>query len=138
MAEALSHTPRHVDHQAAKRQLDDLVAALEESGLLRALTGAVRQYPQLAAEVAKRIDPNRATGAAAVTGLLSVPDAEDAHRVAAGLRAAGGAADRALAARSAPGLLQLVRRLGDADVRRGLAAALDALSAFGAAVSRPR
>ncbi|MBY5161355.1 DUF1641 domain-containing protein [Salsipaludibacter albus] len=137
MARPLSHTPAHVDHRTAQRQVDDFVAALDESGLLRALTGAIRAHPELAAQVTGRIDPDDATAMAALAGLLEVPDPDAARRLVRATRAGRAAADDALTTAEPPTWLELVRRLHDADVRRGVGAVLAGLRAFGRVMSRP-
>ena len=47
MARSLAYTPPTPPDTAARDELDDLVDALHESGLLRALAGGARAYPTL-------------------------------------------------------------------------------------------
>lgn len=133
MATRIEHTPSRSTHDPAAAQVDDLVAALHEAGLLRALTGAVRASPEIAELVVTRLDPERLRGLFALAGLASVLSPDGAERFVAGARAAAAAADDAVTG-DPPSLVGLLRRLNDPDVRRGAAAVLAALGAFGAAV----
>lgn len=134
MATRIEYTPPPPAHDPAAEQLDDLVTALHDSGLLRAITGAVRASPELAELVVTRLDPERLRGLFALAGLTAVLSPDGAERFVAGARAAAGAADEAVTTAEPPSLVGLLRRLNDPDVRRGAAAVIAALGAFGAAV----
>lgn len=131
MARPISYTPPPVAHDPARDQVDDFVAALEESGLLRALTGAIRAYPDLAAMVVQRVDADTLRSLAALGALGQALDPEVTERYVGGVRAAVSAADEAATADDAPSVVGLLRGLGDPDVRRGAGALLAALGAFG-------
>lgn len=135
MARSLGYTPPTPPDTAATDEVDDLVRALHESGLLRALSGGVRAYPQLLRHVLEAVDANTVRSLIALTGALGELDPEQAERVAAGLRRARAASAEA-AAGEAEGPLRLLRRLRDPDTRRGIAAALAALAAVGSALPR--
>lgn len=55
MAASLGYTPPTPPDTAAQDEVDDLVRALHESGLLRALAGGARSYPRLL--LARRVRP---------------------------------------------------------------------------------
>lgn len=133
MATRLTYTPTAPPTDAAADQATDLVAALHETGLLRALTGAVRAYPQLAEMLVNGLDAERIRGLWELGGLVGLLSPDGAARVVDGARAAVAAADHAMTS-PAPSLVTLVRQLGDEDVRRGAAAALAALGALGASL----
>jgi uncharacterized protein YjgD (DUF1641 family) len=136
MARPLSHTPAPPDDESAHQELDELLAALADSGLLRALTGAIRAHPEIVGLVAKRIEPDDAEAVAVVATQVSVPSPDGARRLVAGLRRARAAADRALATATPPSLLDLVRLARHDDVRRGLAAVLAALGGLAAGLAQ--
>lgn len=135
MARPLPHNPARIDDGSAQREVDEFLAALADSGLLRALTGAIRAYPELVGQVTGRIDPDDAEAVAVLTGLVSVPSPDGARRLAGALRRARTAAERALASAAPPSVLELVRLARHDDVRRGLAAVLAALGGLGAGLA---
>ena len=139
MARPISYTPPPVDHegQAAQAQVDDFVAALHESGLLRAATGMVRSYPDVAALLVQRLDPQTLRSLAALGGLVQSMDPEATERFVGAIRSSVEAADEAGTAREAPSVVGLARQLGDPDVRRGAGAVLSALGAFGRTMHDP-
>lgn len=134
MARPISYTPPPVAHDPGRAQVDDFVAALEETGLLRALTGTVRAYPDLAALVLEHVDADTLRSLAALGELGQSLDPEMTERYVDGVQAAVAAGDRAATAASAPSVIALFRELGDPDVRRGAGALLAALGAFGRAM----
>lgn len=133
MARPLSYTPPTPPDTGARDELDDLTRALHESGLLRAVTGAVRAYPELLAMLMGTLDPATLRSAVALSGAARGLEPEAAERLAAGVRQARVDAVAAATGRP-PGLLGLLRRLLHRDTRRGLVAALAALRAIGAAL----
>lgn len=135
MATRIEYTPPTPQHDPAEAQVDDLVAALHESGLLRALTGAVRAYPELLEMIVTRLDADRLRGLVALGGLAGVLSPDGAERFVDGARSAAAAADHAIVADDAPSLVSLARQLNDPDVRRGAGAVVAALGAFGRAVA---
>lgn len=132
MARSLGYTPPTPPDTAAHDELDDLVRALHDSGLLRAAAGGVRAYPELLGSLLAAIDADDVRSAIELSGGLRDLDPDRSARLAAGIRAARTAARSA--ARRPVGPVALLRRLRDPDTRRGLAAALAALSALGAAL----
>jgi uncharacterized protein YjgD (DUF1641 family) len=134
MATRVTHTPRPPADDPAAEQLDELVDALHESGLLRVLTAAVRSYPELAEMVVTRLDADRVRTLVELGDLADVLTPEGTRRLVAGARAAATAADDAVASEP-PSLLGLARSLNDPDVRRGAGAVVAALGAFGRAVA---
>ena len=135
MATRLSHTPAPLSPDPAGQDVDDLVAALHESGLLRALTGAVRGYPDLATRLVQSLDTDSVRALAELGSALRVPDVEGAQRLASGVRDGVDAASRA-ASGEAPSLFAIVREVGSEDVRRALGALVAGLGAFGRSVGR--
>lgn len=133
MAEPITYSPPPAIPDRGRAQVDDFVAALDESGLLRAATGAIRNYPDVAAVVVKRLDPDSVRALVALGGLLKDLDPDRTERVVAGARSAVGAAGEASRAAKPPSLLTLVRQLGDPDVRRAAGSLLAGLKAFGRA-----
>jgi uncharacterized protein YjgD (DUF1641 family) len=135
MARPLSHTPTPPPVDPVGDQAADLMSALHETGLLRALTGAVRAYPDLLAALVQGLDGEKLKALATLGGLSDVLGAEGAAQAVRGVRSAVAAADHATNA-PPPSLVALGRSLGDPDVRRGLGAIVAALGAFGREVAR--
>lgn len=133
MAKPLGYTPPTPADTAADDEVDDLVLALHQSGLLRAATGAVRAYPQLLGSLLSVVSADAARSTITLASALRGLDPEQSERLAAGIRRAGSAAAEAIDGDS-EGPLALLRRLRDPDTRRGISAALAALSAIGAAL----
>lgn len=119
MARPIRHTPSGPAHDPASAQAAELVTALYESGLLRALTGAARAYPELLGLLLRSLDPAKTT--ATVTRGRDVLSRLGAAGVAAG-------AARRL---PPPSLRTLLRQASDPDVRRGLAAIIAVVAAVG-------
>ena len=136
MARPINYATPPVQDLGAQRQAEDFVQALHESGLLRALTGAVRAYPDLLELVVRRLDADTLRSLYALAGALGKLDPDQTERVINAGEQALGAADHTLEARQAPSVLDLLRSLGDADVRRGAGAVLAGLGAFGRAMKR--
>lgn len=135
MATSLGYTPPTPADTAATDEVDDLVRALHESGLLRAMAGGARAYPQLLRHVLAAVDANTLRSLIALTGAVGELDPAQAERVAEGVRRARSASAEA-AAGDPEGPLTLLRRLKDPDTRRGIAAVLAALAAIGSALPR--
>ncbi len=135
MATSLGYTPPTPPDTAATDEVDDLVRALHESGLLRAMAGGARAYPQLLRHVLDAVDADTVRSLIALTGAVGELDPDQAERVAAGLRRARAASAEAAAGRP-EGPLTLLKRLRDPDTRRGISAALAALAAIGSALPR--
>lgn len=137
MARSLGYTPPTPVDTAASDDVDDLVRALHESGLLRALAGGVRSYPQLLLTVLDALDAGTVRSVVALTGALRDLDPDQTERLAAGVRRAR--QDASSAASGTPdGPLALWRRLRDPNTRRGLSATLAALAAIGSALPADR
>jgi uncharacterized protein YjgD (DUF1641 family) len=135
MARSLSYTPPTPPDDQARDELDDLVRALHDAGLLRAMAGGARAYPQLLRSVLATVDVGTMRSVIALAGAVGELDAEQTERVARGVREAR--ADAARAGRGRPeGPLALLRRLRDPDTRRGIAALLAALAAIGRSLPR--
>ena len=134
MAERITYTPPPPSPAGAAAEVDELVAALHESGLLRALTGAVRAHPRLLGLAAEHVDADRLRTVVALGGLTGVVGPDGAERLVEGARAATAAAEHALAD-DPPSLLALARSLNDPDVRRGAGALVAALGALGATLA---
>lgn len=132
MATSLGYTPPTPPDTAARDDLDDLVRALHESGLLRAAAGGARSYPQLLRGLLRAVDADTVRSVIALTGSLRGLDPEQSEQVATGVRRARAAA--AAASDEPVGVRALWRRLRDPDTRRGMAAGLAALAALGAAL----
>lgn len=137
MAKPLTYTPPAPPYTAAQDEVEDLVRALHESGLLRALAGGARSYPSLLRQLLEVVDADTLRAVIALGGALRDLEPEGAERLASGVRQARSDAGRA--ARGKPeGPLALARRLRDPDTRRGLSAALAALAAVGRALDGGR
>ncbi len=135
MATSLGYTPPTPPDTSATDEVDDLVRALHESGLLRAMAGGARAYPELLGMALKGVDADTLRSAIALTGALRDLDPQESEQVAAGIRRARH--DARVAASGKPeGPLALLRRLRDPDTRRGLSATLAALAAIGGALPR--
>jgi uncharacterized protein YjgD (DUF1641 family) len=135
MARSLSYTPPTPPDDQSRDELDDLVRALHDAGLLRAMAGGARAYPQLLRSVLATVDVGTVRSIIALAGAVGELDAEQTERVARGIREAR--ADAAHAGRGKPeGPLDLLRRLKDPDTRRGIAALLAALAAIGRSLPR--
>ncbi|WP_340295671.1 hypothetical protein, partial [Aquipuribacter hungaricus] len=120
MARPLSYTPPVPPDTGAADELDDLVAALHESGLLRAAAGGVRAYPELLGLLMGSLDPAALRSVLALGGAAGGLDPQAAERLATGVRQARVSAVAAATGRP-PGLLGLVRRLAHRDNPRGVA-----------------
>lgn len=135
MATSLGYTPPTPPDTAARDDVDALVAALHDSGLLRAMAGGARAYPQLLTRVLRAVDARTVRSVVELAGGLRDLDPEEAAKVAGGIRRARTDAARAAAGKP-EGPVALLRRLRDPDTRRGLAAALAALAALGGSLPR--
>ncbi|MGB3771142.1 MAG: hypothetical protein WBA00_08355 [Rhodococcus sp. (in: high G+C Gram-positive bacteria)] len=133
MAKPLAFTPPTPPDTAASDELDDLVDALHDSGLLRAFAGAARSYPSLLKILLDGVDGDSLRSLIALAGVLRDLDPEDSERVAAGIRQAR-QESYAAATRAPEGPIKLARRLFDPNTRRGISAALAALAAVGEAL----
>ena len=136
MATSLGYTPPTPPDTAAQDDLDDLVRALHESGLLRAAAGGARSYPQLLRGLIHAVDADTVRSLIALSGSLRGLDPDRAEQVATGVRRARAAAAET-ASDDPEGVRALWRRLRDPDTRRGVSAALAALAALGAALGPP-
>lgn len=135
MARSLGYTPPTPPDRGATDEVDDLVQALHESGLLRAMAGGARAYPQLLRHLLEAVDAHTVRSLIALSGAVGDLDPDQTERVAAGLRQARSASAEA-AAGEPEGPLKLFKRLRDPDTRRGIAAALAALAALGSSLPR--
>jgi len=135
MATPLTYTPPTPPDTSSSDEVADLVAALHDSGLLRALAGGARSYPQLVKLAVDTVDAPTLRSLIALSHALSDLDPHVSERVADGVLDARRAA-RAAASRPPEGPLALLRRLRDPNTRRGLSAALAALAALGGALAR--
>lgn len=135
MATQLGYTPPRAPDTGPTDEVDDLVRALHESGLLRLMAGGARAYPQLLTTLMTSIDADTLRSTIALAGALRDLDPQQSEQVAAGIRRAR--TEAAAAASGEPeGPVALLRRLADPDTRRGLSAALAALRAVGASLPR--
>ncbi|VXC13872.1 conserved hypothetical protein [Nocardioides sp. AX2bis] len=135
MSRPLSYAPPPRPDTGPQDDVDALVSALHDSGLLRAMAGGARAYPQLLTTVLRSVDARTVRSVLELAGGLRDLDPDESARVAGGIRRAR--TDAARAAAAAPeGPLKLLRRLRDPDTRRGLAAALAALAAIGGSLPR--
>ncbi|CAN5833357.1 hypothetical protein BH24ACT15_BH24ACT15_02600 [soil metagenome] len=134
MAKPIRYTPAPSPTGQADAQAADLIRALYDSGLLRAATGAVRAYPDLAKILIRGVDADKMKALAALGGLSGVLGSQGARQLVSGITAGVAAADKATSL-PAPSVLTLAKQLGDPDVRRGVAAAIAAVGAFGRAVA---
>ena len=133
MARPLGYTPPTPADSTAGHDVDDLVLALAESGLLRALAGAARSYPQLLHHVTGVTDPDVLRSLVLLARAFEDPDPDRTERLATGVRRARVAvADAASGPPEGP--RRLLARLLDPDTRRGLSAVLSALAAVGGAL----
>ncbi len=135
MATPLGYTPPTPADTAASDEVDDLVQALHESGLLRALAGASRAYPQLLSTALDGVDADALRSAIALAGALRDLDPQESEQLAEGIRSARSEAVAAASAKP-EGPIALLRRLRDPNTRRGLSAALAALAALGSSLPR--
>ncbi len=135
MSRPLGYSPPIPPDTAASDEVDDLVQALHDSGLLRALAGGARAYPDLLTTLLKAVDAGTIRSALALAGGLRDLDPEESQKVAEGIRRAR--TDAAAAAAAKPeGAWALLKRIKDPDTRRGISAALAALSALGGSLPR--
>lgn len=135
MAKPITYTPAPSPTDPAAAQTADLIRALQQSGLLRAATGAVRAYPGLARILVQRVDADKVKSLAALGGLTRLLGSQGARQFVSGITAGVAAADRATSL-PAPSVVTLAKQLGDPDVRRGVAAVIAGLGAFGRAVGK--
>lgn len=134
MATSLGYTPPTPPDTAASDEVDDLVQALHESGLLRAMAGLSRSYPQLLLKLMEGIDADTIRSLIALAGILDDLDPDQTERLVDGVRRARH--DAAQAAAGEPeGPRALARRMRDPNTRRGISAALAGLAALGAALA---
>lgn len=132
MAAPIGYTPPPAPDTGAQDDLDELVAALHDSGLLRALAGAVRAYPQLLTMLMEGIDARTIRSLISLASIVDGLDPDQTERLAKGLRQAR--VDATEAASGEPeGIRGLAKRMRDPDVRRGISAALAGLAAVGGA-----
>lgn len=135
MSKPLGYLPPVPPDTAAQDEVDDLVAALYESGLLRVLAGGARAYPQLLRTLLKAIDADAIRSAIELAGALRDLDPDESAKVADGVRRAR--TDAVAAATGRPeGTFALLRRLRDPDTRRGISAALAGLAALGGSLPK--
>ena len=135
MSKPLGYTPPAPPDTGAKDEVDDLVRALHDSGLLRAMAGGARAYPELLTLLLKAVDADTVRSALALAGGLRDLDPEESQKVADGIRRAR--SDAAAAASAKPeGPWALFKRIKDPDTRRGISAALAALTALGGSLPR--
>lgn len=134
MPTSLGYTPPTPPDTGARDDLDDLLRALHESGLLRAAAGGARSYPQLLRAALGAVDARTVRSFIALSGSVRGLDPDRAEALAAGVRRARDAAATAASSREPDGVRALLRRLRDPDTRRGLSAALAALAALGSAL----
>ena len=135
MARPLSYAPPVRPDRAPQDDVDELVRALHDSGLLRAMAGGARAYPQLLTKALQAVDARTVRSVLELAGGLRDLDPDESAKVADGVRRARRDAAEAAAAKP-EGPLRLLRRLRDPDTRRGLAAALAALAAIGGSLPR--
>jgi uncharacterized protein YjgD (DUF1641 family) len=133
MAASLGYTPPTPPDTAAQDEVDDLVQALHESGLLRAVAGGARSYPRLLLALLDSFHPDTLRSVIALSGSLRGLDPHQSERVAAGVRKARADAYAAVTAEP-EGARTLLRRLRDPNTRRGISATLAALAAIGGAL----
>ena len=135
MSRPLGYLPPTPPDTGPQDDVDELVRALHDSGLLRVMAGGARAYPQLLGTLLKSLDADAIRSAIELAGSLRSLDPDESARVAAGVRRARTAAVEAASAKP-EGPLALLRRLRDPDTRRGLAAALAGLAALGSSLPR--
>ena len=133
MAKPLTFAPPPPATDPAQDEVDDLVQALHEAGLLRVMAGAARADPDLLTSLLRAIDADTIRSAILLAGSLGDLDPEGSERIANGIKKAREDAAKA-AGQKPPGFLRLAKRAHDKDVRRGLAAALAALAAVGSSL----
>ncbi len=133
MARQLGYTPPTPPDSQARAELDDLVEALHDAGLLRARAGGARSYPDILRLLLRSVDAQTLRSLVALSAAATDLDPAGTERVARGVRRARQAAPRAARGRP-PGLLRLGWRMRRKDTRRGLAAAIAALAALGSAL----
>ncbi len=133
MARQLGYTPPAPPDSQARAELDDLVEALHEAGLLRALAGGARAYPDILRLLLESVDARTLRSLVALSGAATSLDPAGTERVARAVRRARSAAPQAARGRP-PGLLRLAWRLRRRNTRRGLAASIAALAALGSAL----
>jgi uncharacterized protein YjgD (DUF1641 family) len=119
-----------VEHAEAVLTAYDLLQRLHEKGLLDFLNGLVSAGGTVADRVVDVVSSKEMVTALRIglifSNLLSSIDADALHAVLAG------------AGKEAPSLLALGKQAASKDTRRGMAAAVGLLNAFGAALSQQR
>jgi uncharacterized protein YjgD (DUF1641 family) len=140
MAKPIAFTPRTQEPEpapadAAHAELDTLLTALHERGILRLLNGLLAAGPEVSAKALDGL--NTPAGERAIRNTVALGTAAtriDPNRmqqlldgVARGVDAAG-----ARLVEEPPGSVSLLKELRDPDVRRGMHAVIGFLKAFGA------
>ena len=95
MARQLGYTPPAPPDSQARAELDDLVEALHEAGLLRALAGGARAYPDILRLLLESVDARTLRSLVALSGAATSLDPAGTERVARAVRRARSAAPQA-------------------------------------------
>ena len=98
MARQLGYTPPTPPDSQARAELDDLVEALHDAGLLRALAGGARSYPDILRLLLRSVDAQTLRSLVALSAAATDLDPAGTERVARGTRRGLAAAIAALAA----------------------------------------
>ena len=127
MSRPLGYSPPVPADTGASDEVDELVQALHESGLLRVIAGGARAYPELLGTLMKAVDADTSARRSALAGGLRDLDPEESAKVAEGIRRARTDAVAAAAGMpEGPGALQRIKRprhaAGDLRGAGGLAA----------------
>lgn len=140
MAKPLDYTPTPPETYPAREELSRLLDNLHESGVLRILSNLLQERHQVSAVALHALEENQ--GKQGLDNLLILAQALshlDSDLLHAGMVRITDGLNRGhyntIVEEKDPGLLGIVKRLGDPDIRRGLNLMLDILAALGGASS---
>lgn len=134
MARPLAYDPVPPPIDTAREELEQLLQTLHESGTLRLLDGLLGRFPSVTEVAVQQLNTggghNFVGNVMILLKALTELDSDGHQALVSGVGEGLQAAHRSLQ-ESPPGLLSLLRKLGDEDVRRGLNALLVLVQALG-------
>lgn len=142
MAKPLNYQPTPVDEHRPDKELERLLQSMSEAGLLRLLSNLLSERHRVSATALAALEEHQ--GKQGLDNLLILIKALshlDSDLLHAGMVRVTHGLNRGqyqnIVEEHDPGVLGLMKRMGDPDVRRGLNLMLDVLAALGGAVNRP-